>query len=123
MFRGAVCLIPHSETHLYSQRFKAPEPRQTLLFSSHMNHSVRLIGFPMDLGAGRRGVDMGPSAIRIAGVSEKLRALGYTVFDAGDIEILTAEVQEIDNVKLPYLTEIARACGVLAREVEIALDM
>jgi len=84
--------------------------------------SVRLIGFPMDLGAGRRGVDMGPSAIRIAGVSDKLRALGYHVIDAGDIEIRTAEVQEIEDIKLPYLSEIASACTRLALEVESALD-
>ncbi len=84
--------------------------------------SVRLIGFPMDLGAGRRGVDMGPSAIRIAGVSAKLRALGYHVIDAGDIDIRTAEVQEIEDIKLPYLPEIASACTRLAMEVESALD-
>jgi arginase len=76
----------------------------------------------MDLGAGRRGVDMGPSAIRIAGVSEKLRALGYHVIDAGDIEIRNAEVQEIEDVKLPYLPEIANACTLLAAEVESALN-
>jgi arginase len=83
---------------------------------------VRIIGFPMDLGAGRRGVDMGPSALRIAGVGEKLRALGYTVVDAGDIEIRNAEEQEIDNIKLPYMPEIARACTVLAGTVESSLE-
>ncbi len=85
-------------------------------------HSVRIIGFPMDLGAGRRGVDMGPSALRIAGVSERLRALGYQVVDAGDIDIRTAEVQEIEDITLPYLPEIASACTRLAMEVESALD-
>ncbi|MDP4199087.1 MAG: arginase [Bacteroidota bacterium] len=85
-------------------------------------HNVRIIGFPMDLGAGRRGVDMGPSALRIAGVSERLRELGYQVHDAGDIEVQTAEVQAIEDVKLPYLPEIARACTVLAKEIERALD-
>src|ERR1051325_7663075 len=86
------------------------------------NHSVRLIGFPMDLGAGRRGVDMGPSAIRIAGVSDKLRSLGYSVTDTGDIEILAPEVQETQHGSLPFLQEIARACRLLARTVELALD-
>ncbi len=84
--------------------------------------NVRIIGFPMDLGAGRRGVDMGPSAIRIAGVSDKLRALGYNVIDAGDIEIRTAESQEIEDPKLRYLPEISKACTLLAAEVEAALD-
>lgn len=76
----------------------------------------------MDLGAGRRGVDMGPSAIRIAGVSDKLRALGYKVIDAGDIPIQNAEIQEIEDIKLPYRDEIANACSILASEVEAALD-
>ena len=46
---------------------------------------VTLIGVPLDLGAGRRGVDMGPSAFRIAGLSERLTALGMTVVDEGDL--------------------------------------
>src|SRR5438874_11546097 len=76
----------------------------------------------MDLGAGRRGVDMGPSALRIAGVGEKLRALGYAVIDAGDIDIPIPEAQESVNPKLHYLPEIANACTALAKEVETALD-
>ena len=48
---------------------------------------VNIIGFPMDLGADRRGVDMGPSALRIAGLKEKLERLGYKVIDSGDIFI------------------------------------
>lgn len=83
---------------------------------------VRVIGFPMDLGAGRRGVDMGPSALRIAGVADKLTALGYTVLDSGDVDIKTAEIQEIANPRLRYLPEIKHACTVLADEVESALD-
>jgi arginase len=83
---------------------------------------VRVIGFPMDLGAGRRGVDMGPSALRIAGVGDKLTALGYTVLDSGDVDIKTAEIQDIANPRLRYLPEITHACTVLADEVETALD-
>lgn len=84
--------------------------------------TVRLIGFPMDLGAGRRGVDMGPSALRIAGVGEKLKALGYNIVDAGDIKIRAAEVQEINNPRLRYLPEITHACTMLAKSVEESLD-
>ena len=47
--------------------------------------TIRVLGFPIDLGADRRGVDMGPSALRIADVDLKLEALGYTVIDEGDI--------------------------------------
>jgi len=49
--------------------------------------NVSIIGFPMDLGADRRGVDMGPSALRIAGLQTKLESLGYKVDDNGDIKI------------------------------------
>jgi len=84
--------------------------------------TVRIIGFPMDLGAGRRGVDMGPSALRIAGVGEKLKALGYNVIDSGDVDIRTAEVQDITDKRLRYLPEIAHACSVLSKAVEESLD-
>ncbi len=72
----------------------------------------------MDLGAGRRGVDMGPSAIRIAGIGERLRELGHKVTDEGDISIRTQEEQRIRDPKAKYLPEISRAVGVLARKVE-----
>lgn len=83
---------------------------------------IDLIGFPMDLGAGRRGVDMGPSALRIAGLTEKLRNLGYTVNDEGDIDIMIMESQNIDNPKLKYLDEILKTCDILAGKVEKILD-
>jgi len=72
----------------------------------------------MDLGAGRRGVDMGPSAIRIAGVAEKLGQLGHVVIDEGDIPVKNPEQQKIRNDKLKYLPEIVRACTLLAGKVE-----
>ncbi|HAL57288.1 MAG TPA: arginase [Bacteroidetes bacterium] len=79
---------------------------------------IHLIGVPMDLGAGRRGVDMGPSAIRIAGVAERLRSLGHIVQDEGDIPTKNPELQKIRNDKLKYLPEIVRACNLLAHRVE-----
>ena len=70
---------------------------------------VNIIGFPMDLGSGRRGVDMGPSAIRIAGIEMKLQRLGYKVNDSGDIFIQNIERQIPNtlgtNPKLKYLPE------------------
>jgi len=84
--------------------------------------NIHLIGVPMDLGAGRRGVDMGPSAIRIAGVTEKLKRLGHTVVDEGDIVIKPPEQQRIRNDKLRYLTEIVRACTILSSKVEKILQ-
>jgi arginase len=84
--------------------------------------NIHLIGVPMDLGAGRRGVDMGPSAIRIAGVAEKLQRLGHTVVDEGDIVTKPPEQQKIRNDKLRYLTEIVRACTILSTKVEKILE-
>ena len=83
--------------------------------------AVHLIGFPMDLGADRRGVDMGPSARRIAAIGETIRALGYHVVDEGDIEIQVPEVLQIRDPHLKYLPEIAAACGKLARTVKRVL--
>lgn len=79
---------------------------------------IHVLGVPMDLGAGRRGVDMGPSAIRIAGVAEQLRALDHLVYDEGDILTKNPELQRIRNDKLKYLPEIVRVCTLLAAKVE-----
>lgn len=87
-----------------------------------MSKVVRLIGFPMDLGAGRRGVDMGPSALRIADIAQKLTALGYEVNDEGDIIVRTQEVQSIEDQRLRYLPEITKACQQLSDKVEAVLD-
>lgn len=76
----------------------------------------------MDLGGGRRGVDMGPSAIRIAGVTEKLRALGHTVIDGGDIAIKTQEQLRIRDERAKYLKEIVRGVTILARRVERVME-
>jgi arginase len=83
---------------------------------------INIIGFPMDLGADRRGVDMGPSALRIAGLKEKLEKLGYHIIDRGDIYIQIMEKQKIVNPKLKYLSEILKTSRVLAQRVERVLE-
>ena len=83
---------------------------------------VDIIGFPMDLGADRRGVDMGPSALRIAGLREKLERLGYQTIDRGDIHIEIMEKQKVTNPKLKYLNEILKTSRVLAARVERVLE-
>jgi arginase len=80
--------------------------------------TLHIIGVPMDLGAGRRGVDMGPSAIRIAGLDDRLRELGHKVIDEGDLTIKTQEEQRVKDPKAKYLPEIVRAVRILARKVE-----
>lgn len=83
---------------------------------------VNLIGFPMDLGADRRGVDMGPSALRIANLKGKLEQLGYKVVDSGDIFIQNVERQKITNPKLKYVNEILRTSKILAGKIEKVLE-
>jgi len=83
---------------------------------------VNLIGFPMDLGADRRGVDMGPSALRIANLRTKLELLGYQVMDSGDIFIQNVERQKIIYPKLKYISEILRTCRILAGKIEKVLE-
>lgn len=79
---------------------------------------INVLGVPMDLGSGRRGVDMGPSAIRIAGLHERLRELGNRVVDEGDLDIKNMEEIRVGEMKARYLKEITRASRVLSAKVE-----
>ncbi len=81
-----------------------------------------IIGVLMDLGADRRGVDMGPSAIRVAGLNERLATLGFEVTDAGNIPVRNPEMLPITDGNAKYLPEIAVACQKLADQVEAALE-
>ena len=79
--------------------------------------TVTFLGVPLDLGAGRRGVDMGPSAFRVADVHHKIRDLGYVVEDRGDLEVSIPETQEPGSPRLKYLKEIRDTCGRLRDQV------
>ncbi len=72
-----------------------------------------IVGVPLDLGGGRRGVDMGPSAVRIAGIGERLAALGHEVHDYGDVDTPTQETTAPGDPRQRYLAEIARVCQAL----------
>jgi len=87
-----------------------------------MDKTVHIIGFPMDLGSGRRGVDMGPSALRIAGLTEKIQLLGYSVIDEGDISVANQETCEIYSENLKFLPAIKQANELLAQKVESVLE-
>jgi arginase len=78
---------------------------------------ISIIGVPMDLGADRRGVDMGPSALRYADLNEKLQDLGHEVRDLGDIGVIIPETQHFGDPRAKYLKEITDACTVLAHMV------
>jgi arginase len=74
---------------------------------------VHIIGVPLDLGGGRRGVDMGPSAFRIAGLGERLAALGVPVTDKGDLEVPIPETRDSGDPRKRYIAEIAQVCETL----------
>jgi arginase len=78
---------------------------------------ISIIGVPMDLGADRRGVDMGPSALRYADLNEKLTELNYEVQDLGDIGVIIPETHHFGDPNAKYLKEIADACAHLAKMV------
>jgi len=71
---------------------------------------VAVIGAGLDLGAGRRGVDMGPSAIRYAGLQERIESLGRTCVDWGDVAVAVAEATDVGEPRARYLEAIKRAC-------------
>jgi arginase len=81
------------------------------------DRKLAIIGAALDLGAGRRGVDMGPSAIRYAGIDDRLAALGLTISDWGNVEVAVAEAAEQGDPKARFLSEIKEACERIARRV------
>jgi len=87
-----------------------------------MAEKIRIIGVPMDLGASRRGVDMGPSALRVAGLQSRLKQLGRQVEDVGNVAVPQPEEQPYGEKKARYLDEIAETCKGLADIVSKTLD-
>ena len=84
--------------------------------------TVHIIGVPLDLGGGRRGVDMGPSAFRIAGLGERVAALGYTVVDKGDLPAPIPETQELRDERKKYIRDIAKVCAKVYQTAAASLD-
>jgi arginase len=71
---------------------------------------IRVIGVPLDLGQSRRGVDMGPSAVRVAGLEARLEELGHIVEDAGNVSVAIAEQKKVGDPHAKYLKEITATC-------------
>src|SRR5712692_2034637 len=86
-----------------------------------MPQKVRIIGVPMDLGQSRRGVDMGPSALRGAGLQAAIKKLGHTVEDIGNLEVKQPEEMPVGEKRAKYLQEIAETCQDIAQTVEKSL--
>ncbi len=86
------------------------------------SHStIAIIGAPLDLGAGRRGVDMGPSALRLAGLNASLNSLGYAVEDLGNVSVAQQESVPAGPENAKYLPQIAKTCTKLAHLVRDAV--
>ncbi|MBS1251167.1 MAG: Arginase [Anaerolineales bacterium] len=88
--------------------------------------TVRIIGVPMDLGQQRRGVDMGPSALRYAGLGQRLRSLGHTVIDGGNLDVPLPENEPADDtesVNARHLQSIAGVCGDVHEHTLKCLEM
>jgi len=74
---------------------------------------IHIIGVPLDLGGNRRGVDMGPSALRIAGLGERLSRLGFPVLDKGDLPAPIPETRERSDERKKFIGDIAHVCELL----------
>jgi arginase len=83
---------------------------------------IHIVGVPLDLGSGRRGVDMGPSAVRIAGLGERLAAMGLTVVDLGDLVTPIPETKAERDPRKKYIREIAKVCQRLYQYVYQSLE-
>ncbi len=83
---------------------------------------ITIIGAPLDLGAGRRGVDMGPSALRVANLNGRIASLGYDVEDLGNVAVDQPESLPAGPQRARYLPQIAQTCLRLARLVRKTAD-
>ena len=87
-----------------------------------MKQRVGFLGVPMDLGGGLRGVDMGPSAIRIAGLGRRIQDLGLEFEDLGNVPVLRSDTKEPKNPHARYLDSIANCCRRLRLRIERLLE-
>ncbi len=86
-----------------------------------MKGKIKIIGIPLDLGQSNRGVDMGPSSIRYAGLSTRLKKLGYEVHDTGNLSVpIRDSLDETENGT--YLTAIQKVCETLYKEARAAVE-
>jgi arginase len=89
--------------------------------STEAQNSVSILGVPLGYGASMAGVDIGPAALRVARLNQRIAQLDYTVDDRGDMRLERPQPSALSNEKLKYVREISNACEELAREVEAIL--
>src|SRR6266576_5140842 len=97
-------------------------PTPNAIFTSISPKQIRVLGVPLDLGQSRRGVDMGPSAVRVAGLEARLEAIGHKVEDAGNIVVAIPEQKKEGAPSAKYLKEITATCTKAAELVLKTLE-
>ena len=90
--------------------------------SVNANKTVRILGVPLGYGASMAGVDMGPAALRVARLQQRIERLGYSVRDLGDMRLERPQTVPLAGEKLKYVREISNTCEQLASEVEVILE-
>src|SRR5215468_3417023 len=89
---------------------KAESPPKPASADNIVSKRIRILGVPLDLGQNRRGVDMGPSAVRVAGLEARLEALGHVVEDGGNVAVAIPEQKKEGDPRAKYLKEITATC-------------
>src|SRR5215510_11510661 len=97
-------------------------PTPNTSFTSVTPKQIRVIGVPLDLGQSRRGVDMGPSAVRVAGLEARLEAVGHNVEDGGNVAVAIPEQKKEGAAHAKYLKEITATCTKSAELVMKTLE-
>ncbi len=97
-------------------------PTPNAVFTSITPKQIRVIGVPLDLGQSRRGVDMGPSAVRVAGLEARLEAIGHVVEDDGNVAVAIPEQKKEGAAHAKYLKEITATCTKSAELVLKSLE-
>src|ERR1700675_5006087 len=108
--------MPNSETPSTAPMYPASGTQ------SLPTRRIHVLGVPLDMGASRRGVDMGPSAMRVAGLEARLEALGHKVTDGGNIRVEIPETQASGSDSARYLKPISEICTRTAEAVLKALE-
>jgi len=101
---------------------KTEQPNKPVVADNIVPKKIRILGVPLDLGQSRRGVDMGPSAVRVAGLEARLEALGHIVEDGGNVAVALAEQKKEGDPKAKYLKEITATCTKHAEMVVKTLE-
>src|ERR1700749_2998777 len=109
-------MTKHEDT-IHAETTRGHQPMYTGVQALPPRH-IHVIGVPLDLGQSRRGVDMGPSAVRVAGFEARLEALGLVVEDGANVPVAIAETKKEGNPRAKSLKEISATCE---KEAELVL--